>query len=101
MNSPRLEKQEDYLRRLREENSGARLCILRFVNEQSGPIELQIEPTGDIAPNLPPGDSFEVVACDQNEDEAAIHLQIDVRANGVSVWVAEGRVFYKGECIAY
>jgi hypothetical protein len=82
--------------RLQEHPEHGTVHVIRLKNVQTIPILVQIEPTGDIAPPLAPGDRYEVVLQTPNFGVTTI----DVRDNWISVWVDEGQVFHNGISVA-
>jgi hypothetical protein len=91
------ERQEDYVSRLQKCPERGIVHVISVNNRQSIPIEVQIEPTGAMAPPLAPGDCYEIVL----QTPQLGMTTIDVREGWISVWVDEGQVFHRGVSVAY
>lgn len=99
MTSARDEQQDDYIARVKVQYPNHFVHIIRVENKQKIPIKIQIEPTGDIAPPLEPGDMYEVVLITKDGWITDVHVYPD----RVSVWApeCEGQVFHNGISVAY
>lgn len=93
------ERQDDYIARVKAEYPDHFVHTIRIENKQEVAISVQIEPTGDVAPPLEPGDMYEVVLIVKD----GWTTDVQVYPGGVSVWApdCEGQVFHNGVSVAY